>query len=246
MKQERTRMMLAMVEPSEAQRLVLRIYFNHSNEAELCACCASGSQLLAELRRGLRPEAIILDVACDNVLTLVREVRRAVAGYTPMVALTIHSNTLLSEKILLTSGVDCVILKPYEIPDMLATVFQHSRQDEAFQEFMRRRAFEKCLGDYGAAPDHMGSRYLSEMFCEEERAGTSCTSKALYHCVARKENLTASGVRNAVRRLAEQMWRTSTPGYCRMCAAYGKSMEAPLSERELYCCLAEECRRGMR
>ena len=29
-KQERTRMMLAMVEPSEAQRLVLRIYFNHS------------------------------------------------------------------------------------------------------------------------------------------------------------------------------------------------------------------------
>ena len=55
MKRERTRMTLAMVEPSEAQRLVLRIYFNHSEEAELCACCASGSQLLAELRQGLRP-----------------------------------------------------------------------------------------------------------------------------------------------------------------------------------------------
>ena len=240
---QRKCMTLAVVEPLDAQRRALQVYFENCDDAELSACCASGRQLFSCLEQGLRPEAVVLDSTCDNVLELADKIHHTFSDYSPLVALTIPSNTLLDDRILLTSGVDCVILKPYGIPGMLKTLYKHCRENQAFREVQWHIVCNQCLGEIGAALSHAGSDYLWKMFREEQYAGTKCTNNALYRCVAKKEQITVSGIRNAVGRLSKKLWSDSAPGYWNMCTRHGMPQDRPLKERELYLCVSADCRR---
>ncbi|MGN0984311.1 MAG: response regulator [Gemmiger sp.] len=236
------------VDPSLAQRSNVRLYAAGQTQIDLCGIFGNGDELLTALEQGLRPQVIVMDhlLPGGSPFSLLRHIRLLENGYRPIILFTIP--TLLDSgtcDLLLTSGVNSFILKPYTLPQLFEEVFLRAAEPASVTAYRVRAAYNECLTQLGASGRLNGTRYLEHMICEMVLNDHGQNLKELYHLAAVPENLSDFAVASGIKRLAERIHAVSTPAYQRMCAENGEPVDQPLSNGALVRCFTIQIRRAI-
>lgn len=236
------------VDSAPAQCRSLCMFALGQTSIEVCGVFDSGQALLDALYRGLRPHVLVIDqqLPDQNLFAVLRAVRMLEAGYLPHIILTIpvplDGNTY---ELLLTSGVNSFMLKPYTLPRLFEEIFLAAARPEAVTVYRIRAAYAEQMDRMHASKGLNGRRYLERMVCDDLQAGQNRNLKELYHAAARAESLSDNAVASGLKRLAEQLCAAGAPAYRQLCAENGKPADRPLSNGALFRCVADLIRRAV-
>lgn len=234
------------MDSSRANRLALQNYAEDQQLLKVCGVLGDVKSLWEALRGGLRPQVLVLDLqllsaGCPAVI---RELRRLESGYHPRVLLTSAGPVgPTANRILLTSGVESIILKPYKLSALFEMTYRIGAGEEQQKTYNIRAAYTECVSALGGNRRLQGWRYLERMVCEYIVTGTCKNMKELYYTVADAENIEASAVYSAVNRFSKCLYREKTPLYRRMCSENNLSPDRSLSNQMLLCSIVDEIRR---
>lgn len=239
---------VAFVERLPAQRSNIRLFAAGQQRVQLAGVFDGGRELLAALRRGMRPQVLVIDQwAVElSLFAMLREIRMLEAGYLPYIILTVP--VPLDGKtcdLLLTSGINSVMLKPYTLPQLFEEIFLRVAEPGEATVYRIRAAYAEQMHQLGASSRLHGWRYLERMVCEDLLTGRNKNLKELYHVVARAEQLSDHAVGSGLKRLAEQLCAADTPAYRRLCEEIGAPAGVPLSNGALLRGVADLIRRAV-
>lgn len=236
------------VDSAPAQCRNLCMFAGGQDRIRLCGVFDNGQALLEALYRGLRPHVLVIDQQLPdrNIFAVLRAIRMLEAGYLPHVILTIpvplDANTY---DLLLTSGVNSFMLKPYTLPRLFEEIFLVAAKPDAVTVYRIRAAYEEQMDRMYADKGLNGRRYLERMICDDLQAGQNRNLKELYHAAAQAENLSDNAVASGLKRLAEQLCAAGAPAYRQLCGENGKPTDRPLSNGVLFRCVADLIRRAV-
>lgn len=138
-----------------------------------------------------------------------------------------------AEDALLTFRGQEVILRPYEMRTLFERVYLLGAGDEAAQLYRVRNHCRRILRDMQANPVLSGCDYLERMILFAWSDERNLPIGILYQMAAKDQPVDERAITAAVGRLSRAMQKQQTPLYRQLCARFGLSEDAVLSNGKL-------------
>ena len=221
---------------SYLDRSSIRLFTQTHPEVRAVAVVSTGREVLQLLQNGLNPQVIVLDMLLRDpgIQTLICEIRAMQLMPKPRLLLTAPTPEQTSaEDALLTFRGQEVILRPYEMRTLFERVYLLGAGDEAAQLYRVRNHCRRILRDMQANPVLSGCDYLERMILFAWSDERNLPIGILYQMAAKDQPVDERAITAAVGRLSRAMQKRQTPLYRQLCARFGLSEDAVLSNGKL-------------
>lgn len=226
----------AFVTEARMERDCIRLYAQTHPEVCAAAVLSGGRELLRQLRCGLAPEVLVLDVLLTDmgILSLLESIHMLHLEPEPAILLTVPVPEQTAARRAMQSFSDCqVILKPYRLKDLFDQVYLLGAGADQYRLYRARGFCRRCLQQMHADPAMSGCDYLEQMLLYAYTADRPYATASLYQMVALDNNTQDASVAAAVMRLSRKMWQQKTPLYRQLCRRCGLPEDAVLPNGKL-------------
>ena len=234
---------LLFADSDRSQCRAVELYAQEHAYVELCAAVTDAGQLLDAVQRGLQPQVLVLDVLLKGQHTIPLLQKLAVLGCHPRVILTGMPSLRMQAEHFLTSGINCIIVKPYGLDTLFSEVYHQVAGSpewaaycvsERYWELMRGMFYNRRLS---------GWHYLERILVRTVLQPGAYIAKELYLWAAEGQPASVGMVTASLQRINDSLRRTGPQGYNALCAALGKPAGSRLTNLELIRALSEEISR---
>lgn len=236
----------AFVCPARMERDCIHLYAQTHPEIRAAAILPGGRELLAQLRSGLHPQVLVVDVllADMGILSLLEEIRALHLDPEPVVLLTVPVPERTAARRAMQAFEGCeIILKPYSLKELFEQIYLLGAGAQQYRLYRIRSCCRRYLQAMQADPAMSGCDYLERMLLYAVTAERPLSMATLYQLVARDWNTQENGVAAAVLRLSQKMHRQGTDQYRQLCRRCGLPEDAVLPNGKLMKGLLELLRR---
>lgn len=226
----------AFVIGARMERDCIRLYAQTHPEVHAAAILSGGRELLQQLRCGLNPRVLVLDVllADMGILSLIEEIHALHLDPEPVILLTVPVPEQTAARRAMQAFGDCqVLLKPYRLKELFDQIYLLGAGTDQYRLYRARGYCRGWLQEMRADPAMSGCDYLEQMLLYAFSADRPLTIAALYQLVARNCNTQEAGVAAAVMRLSRKMQQQATPLYRDLCRRCGLPEDAVLPNGKL-------------
>lgn len=228
------------------ERDCIRLYAQMHPEIHTAAVLSGGQELLTQLRSGLNPQVLVIDVllADMGILSLLEQIRSLHLDPEPVLLLTVPVPERTAARRAVQAFGNCqVMLKPYRMRELFDQVYLLGAGADQYRLYRARRLCREYLQKMQADPSMVGCDYLEQMLLYALAAERPVTLATLYHLTAQENNTQEASVTAAVLRLSRKMHQQATPLYRDLCRRCGLPEEAVLPNGKLFKALLELLRR---
>lgn len=218
------------------ERDCIRLYAQTHPEVHAAAVLSGGRELLRQLRSGLTPQVLILDVLLTDmgILSLIEEIHGLHLESEPVILLTVPVPEQTAARRAMQAFSDCqVILKPYRLKDLFDQVYLLGAGADQYRLYRARCFCRRCLQKMRADPSMSGCDYLEQMLLYAYASERFSTVTALYQLVAQENDTQEASVAAAIMRVSRKMWQQGTPLYRELCRSCGMAEDAILPNGKL-------------
>lgn len=218
------------------ERDCIRLYAQTHPEIHAAAVLPGGRDLLRQLRNGLSPQVLVLDVllADMGILSLIEEIHSLHLEPEPVILLTVPVPEQTAARRAMQAFGDCqVILKPYRLKDLFDQVYLLGAGADQYRLYRARGFCRRCLQEMRADPAMSGCDYLEQMLLCAYTSERTFPVVVLYQMAAQENNTQEASVAAAVMRLSRKMWQQGTPLYRELCRRCGLKEDAVLPNGKL-------------
>lgn len=226
----------AFVSTARMERDCIRLYAQTHPEVRAAAILPGGKELLQQLRGGLCPQVLVLDVLLNDMglLSLLEEIRALHLNPRPVLLLSVPVPERTAARRAMQAFGDCeVILKPYSLKELFDQIYLLGAGAEQYHLYRIRGCCRRYLQKMHADPAMSGCDYLEQMLLYALASDRPMTVAALYQLVARDNNTQEGSVAAAVVRLSQKMHRQNTGFYRQLCVRCGLPEDAVLPNGKL-------------
>lgn len=226
----------AFVSTARMERDCIRLYAQTHPEVSAAAILPGGKELLQQLRGGLCPQVLVLDVLLNDmgILSLLEEIRALHLNPRPVLLLSVPVPERTAARRAMQAFGDCeVILKPYSLKELFDQIYLLGAGAEQYHLYRIRGCCRRYLQKMHADPAMSGCDYLEQMLLYALASDRPMTVAALYQLVARDNNTQEGSVAAAVVRLSQKMHRQNTGLYRQLCVRCGLPEDAVLPNGKL-------------
>ena len=239
----------ALFADSDASQLnMIRLYGENQREVAVRGTATTGRQVLDLLQEGVCPEVLVLNslLRDENIFDLLARIGGMTLPRHPVVMGTILKISPQQQDRLLTAGCDYLILKPYSLRYLFASVANHGQDTLAFTRRRIDRSLDWHLQSLCADYSCKGTEYIRsiEHILTQQNVTPSVTEA--YQAVAEEYHLNCEGVVTAVRRAIRQIHLRQTEEYQKMYRYCGKTGNRELSNADFLFLLAQQIRQELR
>lgn len=231
-----TTVVTAFVTAARMERDCIRLYAQTHPEVRAAAIVSGGQELLRELRNGLNPQVLVLDVLLHDmgILSLIEEIHTLHLEPRPVLLLTVPVPEQTAARRAMQAFGDCeLILKPYRLKELFDQIYLLGAGADQYRLHRIRGCCRRYLQKMQADPSMSGCDYLEQMLLYAVTAERALTIAALYELVARDNNTQEGSVAAAVVRLSQKMQRQNTALYQALCQRCGLPANATLPNGKL-------------
>lgn len=226
----------AFVSAARMERDCIRLYAQTHPEVCAQAILPGGQELLRQLRNGLCPQVLVLDVLLNDmgILSLVEQIRALHLEPQPTLLLTVPAPERTAARRAVQAFANCeVILKPYSLKELFDQIYLLGAGAEQYRLYHIRCCCRRCLREMQADPAMSGCDYLEQMLLYALAADRVLPMAALYQLVARDNNTQEGSIAAAIVRLSKKMQRQGTQLYRQLCLRCGLPEDAVLPNGKL-------------
>lgn len=226
----------AFVTEARMERDCIRLYAQTHPEICAAAVLPGGRELLHDLRCGLTPQVLVLDVLVTDmgILSLMEEIHALHLQPEPVILLTVPVPEQTAARRAMQIFGDCqILLKPYRLKELFDQVYLLGAGVDQYRLYRARGFCRRCLQQMHADPSMSGCDYLEQMLLYAFTADRTYSAAALYQMVAQDNNTQDTSIAAAVMRLSRKMWQQGTPLYRQLCLRCGLPEDAALPNGKL-------------
>lgn len=226
----------AFVTEVRMERDCIRLYAQTHPEVRAAAVLPGGRELLRQLRCGLTPQVLVLDVLLSDmgILSLIEAVHELHLEPEPVILLTAPVPEQTAARRAMQIFGDCqILLKPYRLKELFDQVYLLGAGADQYRLYRARSFCRRCLQKMHADPAMSGCDYLEQMLLYAYTAEQTCPAAMLYQIVAQENDTQDTSVAAAVSRLSRKMWQQATPLYRQLCLRCGMPEDAVLPNGKL-------------
>lgn len=243
-----TSVVTAFVAGTRMERDCIRLYTQTHPEIHTAAVLSSGEELLAQLRSGLNPQVLVIDVllADIGILSLLEQIRGLHLDPDPVLLLTVPVPEQTAARRAMQAFGNCqLMLKPYRMRELFDQIYLLGAGADQYRLYRARRLCRDYLQKMHADPSMVGCDYLEQMLLYALAAEHPVTLATLYQLTAQENDTQETSVTAAVMRLSRKMRQQATPMYRDLCWRCGLPEEAVLPNGKLFKALLELLRQEM-
>lgn len=226
----------AFVSTARMERDCIRLYAQTHPEVCAAAILPGGKELLQQLRSGLCPQVLVLDVLLNDmgILSLLEEIRALHMEPRPVLLLSVPVPERTAARRAMQAFGDCeVILKPYSLKELFDQIYLLGAGVDQYRLYRAHGFCRRCLQKMHADPAMSGCDYLEQMLLYAYTAEQTCSAATLYQMVAQENDTQDASVAAAITRLSRKMWQQATPLYRQLCLRCGMPEDAVLPNGKL-------------
>jgi len=232
----------AFVTDARMERDCIRLYAQTHPEVCAAAVLPGGRELLRQLRQGLTPQVLVLDVllADMGILSLLEEIHSLHLDPEPVILLTVPVPEQTAARRAMQAFGDCqILLKPYRLKELFDQIYLLGAGADQYRLYRARCFCRRCLQQMQADPAMTGCDYLEQMVLYAYTADRSYTVAALYQMAAQENDTQEASIAAAIMRLSRKMWQQATPLYRELCRRCGLAEDGVLPNGKLIKALLE-------
>lgn len=226
----------AFVTEARMERDCIRLYAQTHPEVRAAAVLSGGRELLQQLRCGLTPQVLVLDVLLTDmgILSLLEAIHELHLEPEPVILLTAPVPEQTAARRAMQIFGDCqILLKPYRLKELFDQIYLLGAGTDQYRLYRARCFCRRCLQQMHADPAMSGCDYLEQMLLYAYTAEQTCPAAMLYQIVAQENDTQDTSVAAAVTRLSRKMWQQATPLYRQLCQRCGMPEDAVLPNGKL-------------
>lgn len=226
----------AFVTETRMERDCIRLYAQTHSEVRAAAVLSGGRELLQQLRSGLTPQVLVLDVllADMGILSLIESIHELHLEPEPVILLTAPVPEQTAARRAMQIFGDCqILLKPYRLKELFDQIYLLGAGVDQYRLYRAHGFCRRCLQKMHADPAMSGCDYLEQMLLYAYMAEQTCSAATLYQMVAQENDTQDASVAAAITRLSRKMWQQATPLYRQLCLRCGMPEDAVLPNGKL-------------
>lgn len=231
-----TAVVTAFVTAARMERDCIRLYAQTHPEIRAAAVLSTGQELLCQLRCGLHPQVLVLDVLLTDmgILSLIEEIHALRLEPSPILLLTVPVPEQTAARRAMEAFGDCeILLKPYRLRELFDQIYLLGAGADQYRLHRIRSCCRRYLQKMRADPAMSGCDYLEQMLLYAVTAERPLTVAALYELVARDNDTQEGSVAAAIIRLSQKMQRQNTALYRELCRRCGLPEDSTLPNGKL-------------
>lgn len=243
-----TPVVAAFASSARMERDCIRLYASTHPEVRAAAVLSGGQTLLHELRCGLNPHVLVLDVLLPDIgiLSLLDQIRALHLEPEPQILLSVPVPEQGAARNAVRVFGNCqMIFRPFRMQDLFDQIYLLGAGSDEYRLYRTRRSCRRFFREMRADPAMSGCDYLEQMLLYALASERTLSLAELYRLVAQENETQESNVAAAIVRLSQKMQQQGTELYRELCSRCGLQPDAVLSNGKLLKTLLERLQQEM-